>query len=210
MSNVDEVAPARPADAALSAYAAPALAIDRSGNVATPAMAVALVVPPRVAPAAPPLRVRSTDPAKDVSTLPLASRATTVTAGAITAPATALVGWPLKASAAAAPWVMSKLDEVAPVTPIADAPSMYPLPALSMDRPANVATPAVAAAVVVPDSVPLPGLLAMTRVTLPPVAVFPEASMNRTATAGLMAAPATAFDGWTTSSRATAGPAPMS
>src|SRR5690349_21860669 len=86
--------------------------MDRSENVATPEVAVAVVVPPRVAPAAPPPRVRATDPVKVVSTLPKASRASPVTGGAVVAPDAALVGWLLKASATAAPWVMSNADEV--------------------------------------------------------------------------------------------------
>src|ERR1700756_1065389 len=52
----------------------------------------------------------------------------------------------------------------------------------------NVATPATAACVVVPDSVPPPALLPIAAVTLPvnPVATLPNASSAATCTAGVM------------------------
>jgi hypothetical protein len=43
---------------------------------------------------------------------------------------------------------------VAPVSPELVAAKRYPVPALSMDRSLNVATPATAAAVTVPERVP--------------------------------------------------------
>src|SRR6266480_1921387 len=68
-----------------------------------------------------------------------------------------------------------------------------------MLRLENVATPATADSVVVPASVPLPGLVPIATVTLPvnPVAVFPCASRAVTWTAGVIVAPAVAFVGWT-------------
>src|SRR6185369_9439752 len=64
-----------------------------------------------------------------------------------------------------------------------------------MDRVENAATPFTAATVVVPDSVPPPGLLPMATVTLAVelVTVLPNASCTATCTAGLIAAPAVAF-----------------
>src|SRR4051812_30820218 len=68
-----------------------------------------------------------------------------------------------------------------------------------MDRLENVATPLAAATVAVPDSVPPPGLVPMATVTLAVelVTVLLNASCTVTCTAGAMAAPATAFAGWT-------------
>src|SRR5512145_872286 len=68
-----------------------------------------------------------------------------------------------------------------------------------MDRLENVATPLAAATVVVPDSVPPPGLLPMATVTLAVelVTVFPNASCTVTCTAGEMDTPAVAWLGCT-------------
>src|SRR3954469_4619828 len=66
-----------------------------------------------------------------------------------------------------------------------------------MDRLENAATPAVADTVVVPDSVPPPGLVPMATVTLAVelVTVLPNASCTATCTAGAIATPATALLG---------------
>src|SRR2546422_309822 len=68
-----------------------------------------------------------------------------------------------------------------------------------MLRVENVATPATAATVAVPDRVPPPGLVPSAAVTLPlnPVAVLPCASWTVTCTAGVMAPPAVVLLGWT-------------
>src|SRR2546429_2696778 len=62
-----------------------------------------------------------------------------------------------------------------------------------MLSPGNVATPATAATVVVPERVPLPGFAPSATVTLlvKPVAVFPCPSSAVTCIAGVIAAPAT-------------------
>jgi hypothetical protein len=67
-----------------------------------------------------------------------------------------------------------------------------------MDRLENVATPADADTVVVPDSVPPPGLLPIATVMLAVelVTVLLNASCTVTCTAGAIATPATSFDGW--------------
>src|SRR5512144_1563627 len=67
-----------------------------------------------------------------------------------------------------------------------------------MERLENVATPADAATVVVPDSVPPPGLAPMATVmlALDPVTVLPNASCTATRTAGESATPAVASVGW--------------
>src|SRR5438105_3139406 len=66
-----------------------------------------------------------------------------------------------------------------------------------MLRPVKVATPALAATVVVPESVPAAGLVLMAIETLPLklASVFPAASCAATLTAGAMAAPAVALPG---------------
>src|SRR4051812_49517310 len=68
-----------------------------------------------------------------------------------------------------------------------------------MERVEKVATPFTAASVVVPDSVPPPGLvpMAMVMVAVELVTVLLNASCTVTCTAGAIATPATAFDGWT-------------
>src|ERR1041384_6376687 len=68
-----------------------------------------------------------------------------------------------------------------------------------MESVGNVATPLTADTVVVPDSVPPPGLVPMATVMLAeePVTVLLNASCTVTCTAGLIATPAVAFVGWT-------------
>src|SRR4051812_8099288 len=68
-----------------------------------------------------------------------------------------------------------------------------------METLENVATPPDAATVVVPDSVPPPGLVPMARVTLAleVVTVLPNASCTATCTDGEIAAPAIAVVGCT-------------
>src|SRR5512145_2694649 len=68
-----------------------------------------------------------------------------------------------------------------------------------MDRLEKVATPALADTVVVPDSVPPPGLVPIATVMLAVelVTLFPNASCTVTCTAGAMETPAIAFVGWT-------------
>src|SRR5437870_2595986 len=80
-----------------------------------------------------------------------------------------------------------------------------------MPSPGNVATPATAATVVVPERVPLPGFAPSAIVTLPvkPVAVFPCPSSAVTCTAGVMDAPAAALLGCTETTRCVAAPAAM-
>src|SRR5206468_11317170 len=68
-----------------------------------------------------------------------------------------------------------------------------------MLRFGNAATPATAAAVVVPESVPPPALEPIVTLMLPakPVATLPSASCAVTCTAGVIAAPAVAVVGCT-------------
>src|SRR5438105_13514506 len=80
-----------------------------------------------------------------------------------------------------------------------------------MLSPGNVATPATAATVVVPERVPLPGFAPSATVTLPvkPVAVFPCPSSAVTCTAGVMDAPAAVFVGGTENASCVADPGVM-
>src|SRR4051812_5081885 len=68
-----------------------------------------------------------------------------------------------------------------------------------MDRLEKLATPLTAATVVVPENVPLPGLVPGATVTLAVelVTVLPNASCTVTCTAGATATPAVALVGWT-------------
>src|SRR5512140_120577 len=76
-----------------------------------------------------------------------------------------------------------------------------------MDRLENVATPADAGTVVVPDSVPPPALVPIATVMLAMelVAVLSKASRTVTCTAGAMDTPATAGVGWTVNASLAAG-----
>src|SRR5205809_1071886 len=73
----------------------------------------------------------------------------------------------------------------------------------------NVATPPLAAMVVVPASVPLPGFVPITTVTFPvkPLAVLLLASSAVTCTAGVIAAPADVVLGCTVNTSVAAVPA---
>src|SRR5258708_621841 len=80
-----------------------------------------------------------------------------------------------------------------------------------MLSPGNVATPATAATVVVPERVPLPGFAPSATVTLPakPVAVFPCQSCPVPRAAGVMDAPAAVFVGCTENASWVADPGVM-
>src|SRR2546423_7607312 len=94
---------------------------------------------------------------------------------------------------------MLKLLLVAPVRVVADAVRVYPVPGLLMLSFAKVATPFTAATVVVPERVPLAGLVPIATVMLvvEVVTVLPWASWTVTRTAGEFAAPAAALLGCT-------------
>src|SRR3989442_2438928 len=88
---------------------------------------------------------------------------------------------------------------VTPAGPLALAASVYPVPTLSILTFANVATPLTAATLVVPASVPPPGLAAIASATLPlnGVAELPLASFAVTLTADALAAAHAPLDGRT-------------
>jgi len=93
---------------------------------------------------------------------------------------------------------MSNAGDVPPSVPL-EAVSVYPVPALSMLKVENVATPPTAATGPRPVSVPPPGFVSIARVTFPVnvVAVCPSASCAVTFTAGVIAAPAVVLLGGT-------------
>src|SRR5205807_5996204 len=148
-----------------------------------------------------------TFPVNPVAVLVLASRAVTGTAVVIAAPADVVFGSTVKTSGVAVPAVM--LNAVLVVVPAPVAVSVYPVPTLSIDSPANVATPPDAAWVAVPDKAPPDGLVPMASVTLPvnPVAVLLLASSAVTCTAGVIAAPADVVLGSTENTSCVAVPA---
>src|SRR3989441_8989974 len=88
----------------------------------------------------------------------------------------------------------------------------YPLPVSLRVKSTNVATPFTAATVVVPPSVLPPGLLPSATVTLPVKlgTGFPAGSSAVICTAGLIAAPATVFDGCTVNASRVAVPGVIS
>src|SRR5205814_337628 len=144
----------------------PTLSMERLENVATPAAADTVVVPDSVPPPGL-VPIATVMLAVELVTVLLnASCTVTCTAGLIATPAVALVGWTAKASLEAAAGVMLNADEVAPVSAADPALTYSPLPRSSMERLENVATPATAATVEVPDSVPPPGLAPMATVML--------------------------------------------
>src|SRR2546422_876012 len=100
---------------------------------------------------------------------------------------------------------------VVPGAPVALAVSVYPVPAMLMPSPGNVATPAAAATVVVPERVPLPGFAPSATVTLPVKAgsVLPRASSAVTCKAGVIDAPAAVLVGCTVNTSCVAVPGVM-
>src|SRR5689334_7029284 len=131
----------------------PTLLTDRLLNVATPATAFGEAVPDNVPPPGfVPIATVTAD-VSPVTRLPKASSTRTVTAGAIAAPAVASLGCTPHARLAAAVAVMLNALLVVPVSAPSAALSVYPVPVLLIDRLANVAKPATAFCVPVPDSV---------------------------------------------------------
>src|SRR5213079_1075652 len=179
------------------------------GKVATPATAATVFVPDKVPVLGfvPIATVMS--PVNPLAVLPLASWAVTSTAGVIAAPAYVVLGCTENTSCVAVPAVI--LNAVLVVLPAPVAVSVYPVPTLSIDSPANVATPFDAACVAVPDKAPPDGLVPMASVTFPvnPVAVLLLASSAVTCTAGVIAAPADVVLGCTENTSCVAVPAVM-
>src|SRR5438046_2657947 len=158
-------------------------------NVAAPPLAATVVVPASVPlPGFVPIAT-VTFPVNPVAVLLLASSAVTCTAGVIAAPADVVLGCTENTSCVAVPAVI--LNAVLVVLPAPVAVSVYPVPTLSIDSPANVATPPDAACVAVPDKAPPAGLVPMASVTFPvkPVAVLLLASKIGRASCRVMVTP---------------------
>src|SRR6266550_6101806 len=128
-----------------------------------------------------------------------------------TAAAVVVLGCTENTNCVAVPAVILNAVLVPVTGPGALAVSVYPVPTLSIDRPANVATPADAACVAVPDKAPPDGLVPVASVTLPvnPVAVLLLASRAVTCTAGVIAAPADVVLGCTENTSCVAVPGVM-
>src|SRR5262245_37668545 len=173
--------------------------MERLEKVATPFTATTVVVPDSVPP--PGLVPIATVMLADelVTVLLNASCTVTCTAGVMATPAISLVGWTVNASLVAAAGVMLNAVDAAPVSGADAAEIGRAARSLSMDRLVETAIPLTAATVVVPDSVPPPGLvpIAMVMLAVEPVTVLLNASCTVTCTEGEMAWPAVAFVGWT-------------
>ena len=106
--------------------------------------------------------------------------------------------------------VMANAALVPEVSPEALATSVYPAPTLSIEMPLNVATPATALWVSVPDSAPPAGLVPIATVTGPvkPVATLPTASFAVTAKPN-GASESELAGGWVAKASEAAAPAPM-
>src|SRR3954471_3923245 len=131
------------------------------GNVATPPIAATVVLLadseplPGLVPMASLIALVAV-----VIVFPNASCTVTATAvGLIAPPAVVLVGWTEKANLLAAAGVTLKAVLVAAVRPLAVATMVYPVPALMIVKFGKVATPLTVGTVVVPNSVPLAGLV---------------------------------------------------
>src|SRR5256885_16475487 len=169
----------------------------KSPKVAIPAAAATGIVPWSTPPDGLLPITSDTFPVNPVAVLPKPSRAITLTAG-IVAPACVALGCTVNASLAAAAGVIVNAA-LGAVSDPAVACSVYPAPALSIERSANVATPATAATVFVPDSVPpcvfVPSVITTSPVK--PVTVLPWGSSAVTCTAGAIGAPAVVLPGGT-------------
>src|SRR5690349_10723385 len=212
MSNPVLVTGPNPPPLAVNVYPVPVLFSLRSVKVATPPTPATGVVPINVAPPGLLARAMLTDPVNPDARFPSLSSARILTAGEIWCPATAGLGSIPNTSCVAVPGVMLNEPLVAVLKPVAVAVSQYPLPVLSRVRSPKLATPFTAATVVVPPSVLPPGLLPNDTVTLP-VKVGTRlfaASSAVSCTAGLIAIPATVFDGCTVKASWVAAPGVMS
>src|SRR5437899_6652197 len=123
------LAPVRFVADAVRVYPVPGLLMFRFAKVATPLTAATVVVPERV-PLAGLAAIASVMLVVAVVTvLPWSSETATCTAGVIASPATSLLGCTVKRSFAAAPALMLNALLVAPVRPVADAVSVWPVAA---------------------------------------------------------------------------------
>src|SRR5258706_320357 len=156
--------------------------MERVEKLATPLTAATVVVPDSVPPPGLVPMARSEVALERDTGWLRASCTVNKNNGAMPAPAVAFEGCTVKARFVAAAGQRLKAAEVAPVRAPDAAVRVYPVPTLSMERLEKVATPLTAATVVVPESVPPPGLvpMAMATLALELVTVFPKASCTVT------------------------------
>jgi hypothetical protein len=111
-------------------------------------------------------------------------------------PLTAPDGWVVIAACVAAPTLRAKLLEVAAVNDVG-VKVRVKLPAVpERTRLVKVATPLIAATVVVPLNVPVPEAIEATTLTVDDVSKFPDASVILITGWVVSATPLTAPDGW--------------
>ena len=153
----------------------PAVPVSRKlVNVATPATAARVVVPDNVP--VPVAIVATTLTVELVTVLPFASTILTTGCPVKSTPLTAPDGWVVIAEADAAPNVKVNDDDVTAVSAVGVNVKVKG-PAVPVIRKlVNVATPATAARVVVPDNVPVPVAIVATTFTVELVTVLPLAS----------------------------------
>src|SRR5437667_48105 len=172
MSNGSLVAPVRPGVVARKVSPLLALSMLRSENVATPFTASTIFLPARLAPPGLASSAIVTGPVKAGTRFPASSRAATFTAGVMAEPACVVCGCRANPRCVAAGGggrgaVMSNGSLVAPVAPEVVARSVYPLPALSTLKSANVATPFTAFTCAVPNKAASLGFASRPTVTGP-------------------------------------------
>jgi hypothetical protein len=124
------------------------------------------------------------------------------------AAAVVFVGCTVNANCVAVPGVILNPVLVADVSAPEVAFNVYPVPVLLILILGNVATPATAVCVAVPDSVPLPGFVPIARITAltADVTTLPSASSMLTCTFGVIDAAAAVFVGCTVNANCVAVP----
>src|SRR6266511_247301 len=185
----------------------------RSARLATPLLLVVCVVVPE---SVPPPGFVLMDSVTDAPGTRLRNRSFTVTltAGVMCSPAVVLLGCTVNAAVAGAAAVMlnAALSWVTAAGVLGTvASSVYPTPVLSMLRSAKLASPLLlVVCVVVPESVPLPGLVLMVSVTEALGTRLKNRSFTVTWTAGVMWSPAVVVVGCTVNAAVAGAAAVMS
>jgi hypothetical protein len=153
--------------------------ITRFVNVATPLLAATVVVPDSTPPL-PEEIVATTFTDEFVTVLPLASTMRTTGCCVNATPLTAPLGWVVIADAVAVPNVSANEPDVIAVSDVGVNVNVK-FPAVPViTKSVKVATPLLAATVVVPESVPVPDAIVATTFTDEFVTVFPPESTMRT------------------------------
>lgn len=172
------VSPLKPGLFTTSVYPDPDLSMLTPEKVATPLVAVMVVVPLRVPPPAFVPIANVIEAVELVTVLPKLSFTMTEMSGEIVVPATVLEGCTEKANVVADAGEILNDVLVADASDPLEATRVYPEPALLMLKFEKIAIPLEAFEVRVPDKVPLPGLVPIARVigSEDDVTVLPKAS----------------------------------